>query len=201
MRKGYKVTLSVLTIMMLITLTIGTSYSFYSVSDVQSDPNTIVTTCFELSFTDSNSISLNTDGSYAYPMSEANATSKLTPYQFTITNTCSEGDALKYDVTINTLTDTPSTLTDYVRYKLDVAAPTASAGTSAMLSSVYDSAYDLESTIKSSNNVDKTYRLVSGTLAPQETKTYQLYLWIDENAGNDVMGYTFNGKVLVYAYM
>ena len=39
MRKGYKITLGVLTIMILITLTIGTSYSYYSVSDVQEDNN------------------------------------------------------------------------------------------------------------------------------------------------------------------
>ena len=42
---------------------------------------------------------------------------------------------------------------------------------------------------------------MSGTLAPGESVTYNLYLWIDENADNSIMGNTFTGKVLIYNYM
>ncbi len=52
MRKGYKITLSVLTIMILVTITIGTSYSYYSVSDVQSEENTLTSTCFNITYND-----------------------------------------------------------------------------------------------------------------------------------------------------
>ena len=51
MRSGYKVTLGVLTIMILVTITIGTSYSYYSVASKQQDPNKLTTTCFEVSYT------------------------------------------------------------------------------------------------------------------------------------------------------
>ena len=189
MRNGYKIALGVITIMILITISIGTSYSFYSVSDTQTNPNSLATTCFEISYNGSNAINLTGDGKYAYPMSEAVATAK-TPYTFTIKNT--------YDVSINTLTDTTSNLTPSLRYKLDKTAPAIANGTSAMLTSLTDK---LGNNIKTAYNVSKSYNLVSGVLAPNESVTYNLYLWIDENAGNNIMGNTFNGKILVYAYM
>lgn len=201
MRNGYKITLGILAVLILITLTIGTSYSYYSVSYEQTEANELATTCFDFSFQDSNAINLNADGSFAYPMSEESALSKFSPYQFTVTNTCDTGVALKYDVTINTLTSPVSTLTDSLRYKLDITAPTAVSGTSALLTSKYDSAYELGANIKTTYGVDTSYRLDSGTLAPGETKSYQLYLWIDESAGNDIMGKNFEGLVLLYAYM
>ncbi len=205
MRSGYKVTLSVLTIMILLTITIGTSYSYYSVASTQENPNELATTCFDVSFSDSNSISLNADGKYAYPMSEANALSKLTPYTFTITNTCTTQNAkdpINYVVTLNTLSTAPSTLAlSNVRYKLNKTSPTAVDGTSALLSAA--SVYDLGSASNDSNasGVDTSYSLITGVLAPGETATYNLYLWIDEAASKDVMGQTFNGRVLVYSYM
>ena len=201
MRKGYRVTLGVLTIMILMTLTVGTSYSYYSVSDTQTDPNELTTTCFDISFTDSNSVSLNSDGLYAYPMTEEVALSKYTPYEFTITNKCTSENAssgVNYVITLNTLTQTPSTLTNYVKYKLNTTSPAVSEKASSFINAT---PYDLSSTIKTEQDIDSSYSLDVGALAPGEHKTYNLYLWIDENAGNEVMGYTFNGKILVYAYM
>lgn len=205
MRSGYKVTLGVLTIMILVTITIGTSYSYYSVASTQENPNEITTTCFNVTFSDSNSINLNADGNYAYPMSEANALSKLTPYSFTVTNTCTSENAtdpVNYIVTLNTLTDKPSTLAlSNLRYKLNRVSPSSLEGTSSLLSNA--SIYDL-GTAKNDVNasgIDTSYNLISGQIAPGESVTYNLYLWIDESAGNEVMGETFNGRILVYNYM
>jgi len=210
MRSGYRITLSMLTIMILLTITVGTSYSFYSVSDVQTNPNELVTTCFDISFNDNNgssTIKLNSSGLYAYPMSEANALAKLTPYEFTVTNNCTNLNAsqsVNYVVTLNTLTSTPSTLTNYLNYKLNTKSPTTITGTTTLLTS---STYSLMDSIKSGQGIDKSYVLTSGTLAPGNSKTFNLYLWIKEDAcsGNacetEVMGKTFTGKVLVYAYM
>ena len=50
-------------------------------------------------------------------------------------------------------------------------------------------------------DLDASYNLVTGTLAPGESITYNLYLWIDENANTDIMNQTFTGRVLVYSYM
>ncbi len=200
MRNGYKITLGVITLLILVTITIGTSYSFYSVSDTQTDPNSLTTTCFEISFNGTNAINLTGDGKYAYPMNETTALTK-TPYTFTIKNVCTSANAnggINYDVSLNTIIESPSNLTPSLRYKLNKTAPTTETGISAMLTSKLDK---LETNIKTTYGVDKSYNLISGTLAPNESVTYNMYLWIDENAGNDVMGNTFNGKILVYAYM
>ncbi|MDE5539053.1 MAG: hypothetical protein K2J20_01030 [Bacilli bacterium] len=210
MRNGYKVTLGILTVMILITITIGTSYSYYTVSDAQSTPNTLTSTCFNISY-DEGSESINLSGldsnKYAYPMSEATATSKLTPYSFTITNTCSEDNSSKdinYVITLGTLIDKPSSLPiSYLRYKLNLTSPTSTPGTAASL----NTPYDLMNSIKQEQNIDTSYSIATGTLAPGAHKTYNLYLWIDEGACNGdecetkVMGKTFNGRVVVYSYI
>lgn len=194
MRKGYKITLSVLTIMILITITIGTSYSYYSVSDVQENPNTLTSTCFNITYAE-NTSSINLTNSY--PMSEAKALG-LSPYSFTITNTCAAGNqTVNYIVTLNTLTDSPSTLTSSLNYKLNKTAPTAIVGTTGTLTTPYA----LNPNVKTEEGIDTSYSLEVGTLAPGDSKTFNLYLWINEDATNDIMGQNFTGKVLVYSYI
>lgn len=190
MRKGYTITLSVLAIMILVTVTVGTSYSYYSISDVQENPNTLTSTCFNVSYSDTGSNSINLT---SYPMSEVKAMT-LTPYTFTITNTCSAGNqTANYIVTLNTLTgDNASSLNiSYMRYKLNSTGTTGSLTTE----------YGLNGSVKTDEGIDKSFSLETGTLAPGESKTFNLYLWIDESAGNDIMNDTFTGKVLVYSYL
>ncbi len=199
MRSGYKITLGILTIMILVTLTIGTSYSYYSVASTQENPNELTTTCFDVSFSEgSSSINL----AATYPMSEASANS-LSPYTFTITNTCTTENAtdpINYVVTLNTLTaNTPTLPLNLLRVRLDETSPSSVTGTSALLSDVPP--YTLGESLKTSEGIDTSYNLVEGTLAPGESVTYNLRLWIDESAGKDVMNDSFTGRVLVYSYM
>lgn len=191
MRKGYTITLSVLAIMILVTITVGTSYSYYSISDVQENPNTLTSTCFNVNYSDTSSNSINLENTY--PMSEEKAMT-LTPYTFTITNTCSAGNqTANYIVTLNTLIgDNASSLNvSYMKYKLNSTGTTGSLTTE----------YALNGSVKTDEGIDKSYSLETGTLAPGESKTFNLYLWIDENAGNDIMSQVFKGKVLVYSYL
>ena len=201
MRSGYKVTLGILTIMILVTITIGTSYSYYSIASTQENPNEISTTCFDVSYTEGFNGSINLPATY--PMSEANALKKLQPYEFTITNTCTSENAsnpINYVVTLNTLTSNVSNLPlSVLRYKLNETSPSAVAGTSGLLGSA--TPYDFGDSIKTTYDLDASYNLATGTLAPGESITYNLYLWIDENANTDIMNQTFTGRVLVYSYM
>ena len=200
MRSGYKITLGILTIMILVTITIGTSYSYYSVASEQTNPNEITTTCFDVSFREgpNGSIKLNA----TYPMSETSA-NNLTPYSFTITNTCTttnSTDPINYVVTLNTLNASPSNIElSKLRYRLDMTTPTATTGTSTLMSEA--APYDLSSSIKSAEGINTSYNLLEGTLAPGASVTYNLRLWIDEAAGNEVMKQTFNGRILVYSYL
>lgn len=201
MRSGYKVTLGILTIMILVTITIGTSYSYYSIASTQADPNEFSTACFDVSYTEGSNGSINL--SATYPMSESDALTRLQPYEFTITNTCTSENAsnpVNYIVTLNTLTSNASTLPlSLLRYKLNETSPSVIDGTSGLLGSA--TPYTFGDSIKTTYDLDSSYNLASGSLAPGESITYNLYLWIDETAGNDVMNQTFNGRVLVYSYM
>lgn len=201
MRSGYKVTLGILTIMILVTITIGTSYSYYSIASTQADPNEFSTACFDVSYTEGSNGSINL--SATYPMSESDALTRLQPYEFTITNTCTSENAsnpVNYIVTLNTLTSNASTLPlSLLRYKLNETSPSVIDGTSGLLGSA--TPYTFGDSIKTTYDLDSSYNLANGSLAPGESITYNLYLWIDESAGNDVMNQTFNGRVLVYSYM
>ena len=200
MRSGYKITLGILTIMILVTITIGTSYSYYSIASSQTKPNEFATTCFSVSFSEGSNGSINL--SPTYPMSETTAMT-LQPYNFTITNNCTSSnasDGINYVVTLNTLTASiPDLNLSYIRYKLNRTSNPTETGTSALLGSL--SPYDLSPTIKSEQGIDTSYNLATGKLNPGESVTYDLYLWIDENAGNNVMNQSFTGRVLVYSYL
>ncbi len=198
MRSGYKITLGILTIMILVTMTIGTSYSYYMISGAQTNPNEITSACFEISFSEgSDAINLTA----TYPMSDDNA-STLSPYTFTITNTCTGSNAttINYDVTLSTITTTPSTLqTSLLKYRLDQTNPTSITGTPSLLSNA--NPYSFSTNIQSAYDLDTSYSLASGTLSPGASVTYNLRLWITESATTDIMGDTFAGRVLVYSYL
>lgn len=192
--------------MILATLTIGTSYSYYSISDEQTNPNNVATGCFKTTFTDGNVINLTGTGSgVTYPMSEATAMSKITPYHFTVSNTCTSSNSskdIKFIATINTLTtsgETSSTaLTNLLRVKVNQTSPSTVTGASAMLSSkIYTG---LNPNVKTSENVQNSYKIAEGTIPAGTSKTFNVYLWIDESATDTIYGANFIGKVLVYTY-
>ena len=204
MRSGYKITLSVLTIMILMTLTVGTSYSYYAVASNKESQNNLATSCFDIKFEDTNSINLEN----SYPMSEEEAISdgtngRVKPYTFTITNTCTTNN-INYVVTLNTITGKDD-LEDYIDYKI-VEAKAFADGNYFKLNQaqLYN---DIPSTY--TNNISKTFELTRGVLdtGVNKTKTYNLYMWIDENAclndecTNLIVGKTFEAKVLVDVYI
>ncbi len=202
MKSGYKLTLGILTIMIMITLTIGTSYSYYSVTATQEEENNLATSCFNVEFSnESEAIYLpNT-----YPMSEANALKKVTPYSLTITNTCSDVD-INYVTTLSTLTG-KTDLVPYLNYKIVEAKPSAADGNYAKLTGAqpYNGIPEEYKT-----GVEQTYEIDHGVLDATNgrTKTFYLYLWLDENAcdndaacSENLMGKSFEGRVLVYVYV
>ena len=190
------------TIAIVVIAATSVTYAYLSYNATQTDENIVTTSCFNIRYEDSNSISLNSNGNYAYPMSEERA-NKLTPYSFTITNTCTttnSTDPINYVVTLNTLNASPSNMDlSKLRYRLDMTTPTATTGTSTLMSEA--APYDLSSSIKSAEGINTSYNLLEGTLAPGASVTYNLRLWIDEAAGNEVMNQTFNGRILVYSYL
>ena len=182
MNKKLSIMSLLIAILLIITITIGTSYSLWTTSVNQVSVNTIDVGCFRISFNDRNiagsgDISL----ANAYPMKNE-AGKVLMPYRFNIENQCSV--AASYNVNLETLTT--STMDES---KLNV--------------------YFNDSVIKSyipnvinglSDDAKNGMNLIRGYLPAGENITYSLRVWIDYDVTVDtpnVQGKTWNGRIAV----
>ena len=167
-----------ISLILIILLGIGVSYSMWSVSVSQDTNNTAYTECFDLSITNKeNNISLDN----AYPISNDKGKS-LTPYTFTVTNTCDI--TTQYNINLEVLNN--STLSSKF---IDVMFE----GNINLLSS-YDN------TDKVNTSSIESRKLTTGILKSRESKDYSLSLWIDynttlEDLNNEIK--SFKSKIVV----
>ncbi len=180
------VALLISSIVIVVVATISITYAYLSFSDTQEGTNTLSTSCYNISFTDQNSINIT-----SYPMSSASAFRNITPYTFTISNNdCEIGSG--YQIILNVLSSSSDKLLPYINFSLD-------GETSTRLTSL--TATTLPAGV-SSSNVKASYVIETGILPNiDSSKTYNLHLWIDESAGKDIMGEPFQAEIIVYSSM
>lgn len=164
--------------------TISITYAYLSFNAKQEETNVLNTSCYNIEFQDKNSINIT-----GYPMSSTTAFKKITPYTFTISNNdCHIGSG--YQIILNVLSSTSDQLLPFINYSLDAQNTTK-------LTSLNKA--ELPSGI-SKKDVKASYILETGVLPNQNTsKTYDLYLWIDESAGNEVMNQRFEAEIIIYS--
>ena len=169
------VLLMIIGIMLSISLLVGVSYALWSNTHIQENGSLVESGCFSTDFSEVNSISL----SNSYPISDDKGMSS-TPYQFTITNTCTV-DA-KYEVNFEVLAN--STLSsNYVKLAIDNKKD--------ILSNYESKNPTIEGALSSSN-------IANGWLKPEQSVTYNLRLWIEEATTIEQgEGKVLNGKVVV----
>ena len=191
MAKKYKVMLIAITIVLIGSIFLGTSYSLWQTSKTQVGVNEISVGCFNITYTNLDSYGGNEAGDInlvnAYPISDE-AGSALTPYVFKIKNTCTI--AANYAINLETL-NTSNFNTDYLKVKFNEASNNSSTPT------LYK---DITATDVLLSNSTSAKQLTTGYLAANEEITYALRAWIDINATTttpNVMGKTWNGKVVV----
>ena len=177
MKKKNIIFLSV-SLVLIILLGIGVSYSMWNITTSQDTNNTAYTECFDLSITNKEN-NINLDN--AYPISNDKGKS-LTPYTFTVTNTCDI--TAQYNINLEVLNN--STLSSKF---IDVMFE----GNINLLSS-YDS------TDKVNTSSIESRKLTTGILKSQESKDYSLRLWIDynttlEDLNNEIK--SFKSKIVV----
>ena len=158
-----------ITLILLIGLiSIGASYAYWRFTYAQNDFNTLGVSCFEVTLTnEENNIQLES----AMPITDEEGL-LLTPYTFTITNTCNT--YAYYGVNLEDI-NSPSIEKrlsyEYIKASLDGSTPHNL--------KFYGEA---EPTIE---NADKAFQLTSGTLAPAgsegDSRTYALRIWMDYN--------------------
>ena len=171
-------------------LMIYQSYALWVVT-LSGQENIVEVGCFNIEFIENtSSIAL----SNSYPVSDEKGMSGEA-YSFTITNKCTVDSA--YQVTLNTLN--ANTMGDdkvkYVIYKDSESKPSIGQ----LVNSAPINADKANITV---TDLKESYIIASGELkgaeeenGTGESHTYNVYLWIDENAGNEVENTRFEASI------
>ena len=176
MKYKYKLSLIIISLFLVVSLCISASYAAWIFSVSQESTNVVVTDCFELTMSNEiNAIKLE----YAFPMEDELGV-QLTPYEFSITNICNH--AADYQINLETLNT--STL-DESNIKADLNGHV----------NLYS---DLDSVTPTLDNASSAVTLYEDTLVANASKTYNLRLWIKDNAvQNEIENKVYNSKVVV----
>ena len=194
MKLRYKLSLLIIGLMLVGCLYITQSYALWIMTEEQTNENEMEVGCFSIGFSEqSESIKLDN----TYPVNDSIGLS-TNPYTFTITNTCTINN--NYVLTLNTLSTNTldASKIKYALYKSTEEKPNVGS----KLSRINN---DLENLMV--ENLGTSYIIdtgvltggtkVDGVVNNGEEVTYNLYLWIDDIAGNEVEGQTFEASINV----
>ena len=197
MKLRYKISLVVVAFLIIASLFLVQSYALW-LTTYEGQENILSVGCFDVALEElSKPISLNN----TYRMSDQKGLTQ-TPYKFTIKNTCNT--SADYVITLNTLkTATIDKSKIKFAFTTGTNVPTSGVnlGTYASVASNIntDLAY-LQTENILGDTLNESIILQKGTLKNEnDTATFNLYLWIDETAGNEVQGQKFLASVNVLA--
>ena len=189
MKKHYKITLILLGILLVATINLGVTYALWQITEKQTDKNIVSSGCLEITFEEtSNSINL----TKAYPITDEEGM-KLVPYKFKIKNTCTIDS--KYYVTLNSFGDTATAMDDAViKYAFNLSSKNPASFDREFLTTA---PINIETASLEITDLIESYIIKEDYLRIDEEKEYSLYLWIDYNADNEVMGETFQANLSI----
>ena len=173
-------------IVLLVCIFVGVSYAYWQLTLQQSGTNVVTTDCFNITFVDSNDINLQK----AYPITDSEGSS-LTPYTFTIENTC-DGPA-SYQVNLETMSQDSGVKVlpeEYLKANL-IETDSSNISTNNLTSD-----YEVNTTI---DGAIKAHKLDTGIIQGKTSKTFELRLWLDYDTpvNDEVMNATYNGKISI----
>ena len=180
MRKVYKIILMVISILLIGSIIIGTSYSMWVKTAVQKEQNIVNSSCFDIEFTESSNINLTN----AIPISDE-AGLKKKPYTFTLKNTCNMNS--KVSIALDVLST--STMSSSA-IKTSLTKGTKS-GTPTLLTSL-----DKKAEVDISG-AKEAYILGTDIIGANNSKSYSLYLWMDEAVTIAEASKSFSSKVVI----
>ena len=167
---------------------VGTSYAWWTSTASQKGINEIGSTCIKVAIkNETGDIKLPN----AYPLTDEQA-EELTPYQFTVTNTCKT--TVDYTVKLEKLKKTNQNDTELL--KSEYVAVEFNGGQKELLSNYPEG----NKTYEGEDYTSKEAReLIKGTLTEGEEKSYTVKLWMDESveATSDSMNKSFISKIVV----
>ncbi len=178
--KNKKIILLTIGILLGISALVGISYAYYIKSHNQEESNIVKTKCLNFSITNEKN-DINLDEQYPILDSEGR---KLTPYQFTITNTCDR--FISYNVNLESL-ETTTMDSNAVKVMINNEAPV--------------NLSTLESTSVSTDSSKDSKILATGSLGSNDSVDYALRVWMDygDSADTSSMDKIFESKIVVTA--
>ncbi len=180
MRKSYKIILMVISILLIGSIIIGTSYSIWVKTAIQKEQNIVNSSCFDIEFTESSSINL----ANAIPISDE-AGLKKKPYTFTLKNTCNMNS--KVTIALDVLS-TSTMSSSAIKTSLTKGNKS---GTPRLLTSL-----DKKAEVDISG-AKEAYILGTDIIGANKSKSYSLYLWMDEAATIAEVSKSFSSKVVI----
>ena len=180
MRKVYKIILMVISILLIGSIIIGTSYSMWVKTAIQKEQNIVNSSCFDIEFTESSDINLTN----AIPISDE-AGLKKKPYTFTLKNTCNMNSKVSIELDVlSTSTMSSSAI------KTSLTKGNKS-GTPTLLTSL-DKKADVDI-----SGAKEAYILGTDIIGANKSKSYSLYLWMDEAVTIAEASKSFSSKVVI----
>ena len=178
--KKNRLILAIITITLVGLIGVGMSYAYWRFTAIQDKNNVGASKCFSIELANqANEINLTN----AYPITDAEGR-KLTPYTFTLKNTCSM--SAKYNLNMEMLSGT-----------------TLNSGYVAVLVNNKDirllSSYDAATTVIDGSTESRTLDI--GLLEGNSSKDYSISLWIDEDVTleDDILNKVFKSKIVIDA--
>ena len=178
--KKNRLILAIITISLVGLIGVGMSYAYWRFTAIQDKTNIGASKCFSIELANqANEINLTN----AYPITDAEGR-KLTPYTFTLKNTCSM--SAKYNLNMEMLSGT-----------------TLNSGYVAVLVNNKDirllSSYDAATTVIEGSTESRTLDI--GLLEGNSSKDYSISLWIDEDVTleDDILNKVFKSKIVIDA--
>ena len=189
--------LVILTIIIILIISIMVTSAFMKPIDNGENLTSLsLSSCAKIKLAETSSI----DISNSYPISR-NKGLQTTPYSFTVTSYCDS--YVGFNMYIAILEDSAIDLKK-IHYILTNKESKTALQEGLLSDLEEDTSFsesekvELRTSIK--GNFSKIYKLFTGKIPLKGNREYDLYLFIDENATNEIMGKTFKGGVAIKSY-
>ena len=190
MSRKYMIALLIIGFMLCGCFMVGTSYAAYQVEGLQTNYNEVKFGCFNMGWQELSGYNINL--TTAYPVDDG---TNKTPYAVTVTNNCTDTDApyaTRTVLTINSLKN--NTLDDgFIMVSMQEDG-------NALSAPVLLTTKETGGIQSSDTETQTSYILTTTNIAPGESKTFKVWMWIRGDAENEVNqdGLLFNARVGVY---
>ena len=175
-------------------ISIGISYAYFDAVDKeQNNVNVIVqgkTACIDVTLKGEEINTL----TYNYPIEDNFATKNIKPIRLTIKNNCNDKEEIDYSLIITSLKENDKYIpTNSIKIKVnknsdELIKPSKLSRVKELQESTTKTLLENKLKEEYSSYTKESRVIEKGTIGQSQEITYETYLWIDYNAGNETQG-------------